>query len=73
MHCILELRLTSRDLHPNYEGLPVCFLFFKLVLAVTVETKPVVFGLGIFLTTDLNSHISQPFTRAKTWVGVTLL
>lgn len=72
MHEVLPNALALGNTHANDVGLAEGLLFLDLVLAVRDGAKPVVFGFGILLAPNLDSHLLKAVCRAETWISVAL-
>lgn len=73
MNDVLERCLALRHLHSDDEGLAVRFLLFDLLFREVVQAEAVVLGLGVLLTTDLDSHFLKSLRCAEARVGIAVL
>lgn len=58
MHQIFKLSFAFRDLHANDERLAFRFFLLYLISVVVLGAKSIILCLGIFLSANLNSHLS---------------
>jgi hypothetical protein len=72
VHDVLELRLTVRHLHSNdvtlAASLALLYNFFR-----QLQAGPIVLGLRVLLTPELDSHFLQSFCGAEAAVSVACL
>ena len=73
MNDVLELSLTFWHFHSDDIGITVSFFLLNLFLRVIVQAKAVILCLGVFLTTNLNTHLLKAFGSAETGIGITIL
>ena len=66
---VFELSLSVRDFHPDDKRLVICFFLFDLLFGQT-QAESVIFGLGVLLSADFDSHFLKALGCAETGIGI---
>lgn len=70
MYDVLERGLTLGHSHADNKRLSIGLHLVNLVLGPILEAESVILGLRILLSSDLDSHLLQPLSRAEAWIGI---
>lgn len=73
VHQIFELSLSFRHAHSDHKWLTVGLLLLDLLCAEVLQAKSIIHSFGVFLATDLHSHLCKALRSTKTWVGIAIL